>query len=206
MPKTPDEYAQVSVEGNVYKFKGNFHVIEPNQPIRNREGRLCGVTNPRDMTYVHSYGAEWVFFDGIAKGKIHATRCDNAACETKGFVYLPFRIFCPECLNRNTVIDVTDKVKKGATVYSFMITERTGAFNTLKKPIQFVNVAFEGVCTILMSYLPVGNPRWGCRLSPSFERKNRPTRSPTWPLFPRERPRISSPKDLPLGRSANRIK
>ena len=63
MPKTPEEYAQVSVEKNVYRFKGNFHNAEPNQPIRNQDGRLCGVTNPRDMTYVHSYGAEWVFFD-----------------------------------------------------------------------------------------------------------------------------------------------
>lgn len=174
MPKKPDEYAQVSVEGNVYRFKGNFHVIEPNQPIRNREGRLCGVTNPRDMTYVHSYGAEWVFFDGITRGKIHATRCDNAACETKGSVYLPFRIFCPECLGKNTVIDVTDKVKEGATIYSFMITERTGAFNTLKKPIQFVNVAFEGVCTILMSYLPIGKPEMGMRTVPIF-RTQKPT-------------------------------
>ena len=192
MPKTPDEYAQVEVKGNAYRFKGRFHVIEPNQAIRNQEGRLCGVTNPRDMTYVHSYGAEWVFFDGIGKGKIHATRCDNAKCETKGSVYLPFRIFCPECLTRNTVIDVTDRVKKGATVYSFMVTERTGAFNTLKTPIQFVNVAFEGVSTILMSYLPVGKPEMGQKVVPIFRTK-KPTTTITDLAF------------VPLGTSADKL-
>lgn len=178
MPKTPAEYAKASIEKNAYKFEGNFHVIEPNQPIRNTEGKLCGVTNPRDMTYVHSYGAEWVFFDGIGKGKIHATRCDNSACETRGSIYLPFRIYCPDCLKRTTVIDVTDKVRKTATIHSFMVTERTGAFNTLKKPIQFVNVEFEGVCTILMSYLPVGKPEMGMRIVPIFR-----TKKPTYTII-----------------------
>ena len=178
MPKTPEEYAHVSVEGNAYRFKGNFHVIEPNQAIRNKEGRLCGVTNPRDMTYVHSYGAEWVFFDGIGKGKLHATRCDNPKCETKGSTYLPFRIFCPECLDRNTVLDVTDKARKGARIYSFMVTERTGAFNTLTKPIQFVNVEFDGICTILMSYMPVGKPEMGMKVVPIFRTK-KPTHTIT---------------------------
>lgn len=195
MPKTPEEYAQVSVEKNVYRFKGNFHNAEPNQPIRNQDGRLCGVTNPRDMTYVHSYGAEWVFFDGIGKGKLHATRCDNARCETKGSVYLPFRIFCPECLTRNTVLDVTEQARKGARVYSFMVTERTGAFNTLQKPIQFVNVEFDGICTILMSYLPVGKPEMGMKVVPIFR-----TKKPTFTITDLAFVPLDTPADkLPEG-------
>ncbi len=192
MPKTPEEYAQVSVEKNAYRFKGNFHNIEPNQPIRNQDGRLCGVTNPRDMTYVHSYGAEWVFFDGIGKGKIHATRCDNPKCETKGSVYLPFRIFCPDCLSRNTVLDMTEQTRKGARVYSFMVTERTGAFNTLQKPIQFVNVEFDGICTILMSYMPVGKPEMGMKVVPIFRTK-KPTHTITDLAF------------VPLGTPADKL-
>lgn len=192
MPKTPEEYAQVEIANNAYRFKGNFHVIEPNQPIRNQKGQLCGITNPRDMTYVHSYGAEWIFFDGIGKGKIHATRCDNKACETKGSIYLPFRIYCPDCLHKATVIDVTSQVKETATVHSFMTTERTGAFNTLRKPIRFVNVEFQGVCTILMSYLPVGEPKMGMRIVPIFR-----TKKPTYT--------ITDLAFVPLGTKENQL-
>jgi hypothetical protein len=151
---------------------GAFHVIYPNTPIYNENKALCGVTNPRDMTYIHSYGAEAPFFEGLSKGILRGTRCDNRKCEFKGSVYLPFRIFCPDCLRRMTVVDLTPIAKKSAVVHSFMITERTGAFNTLGKPIKFINVEFEGVCTILMGYLSVGEPEIGVRVVPIFRTKN----------------------------------
>lgn len=164
---------RVSVVEGRYRMRGDFHTIEPNQAIRNEIGKLCGVTNPRRLVHTHSYGGEHEFFAGIAEGRLIGTRCDNADCEV-GYesVFLPFRIYCPDCLQKTTSVDLTEVANRNATVHSFMITERTGAFNTLEKPIRFINVEFEGVCTILMGYLLVGEPRIGARVVPIFGTEN----------------------------------
>jgi len=174
MPKTDQEKGYVSIKKGAYKLKGIFHNIEKNQPIFNEDTKkLAGVTNPRDMTYVHSYGGEAIFFESLGKGKLMATRCDNSKCESKGSVYLPFRIYCPDCLRKNTPIDITKKAQQTARIYSYIITERSGAFNTLPKPIKFVNVEFDKeVVTILMSVLVVGEPEIGKRIIPIFRTKN----------------------------------
>ena len=72
-------FGQVYVKNNQYKLKGAFHHLTPNTPIRNADDdwKLLGVTNPRDMTYIHSYGGEAIFFESLSKGKLLATRCDN---------------------------------------------------------------------------------------------------------------------------------
>ena len=164
-------FGTVQVKKNKYKIKGDFHHITPNMPIRNAdEGwKLMGVTNPREMIYIHSYGGEAPFFESLCKGKLLATRCDNPDCFMKGTIYQPFRIHCIECLGKNTVIDLTDVAKKTARVHTFMVCERSGAFNVLDKPIKFINVEFEGVATILMSYLVVGEPKIGMRVVPIFK-------------------------------------
>ncbi len=164
---------------NRYRLRGEFHSIEPNQPIRNEAGRLCGVTNPRRLVHTHSYGGEYAFFSGIAEGRLIGTRCDNADCEV-GYesVFMPFRIYCPDCLQRTTSVDLTEVANRTGTVHSFMITERTGAFNTLEKPIKFINVEFEGVCTILMGYLLRGEPAIGDRVAPIFA-----TEQPTYTIL-----------------------
>ncbi|MFX1586815.1 MAG: Zn-ribbon domain-containing OB-fold protein [Promethearchaeota archaeon] len=174
MPKTEKEKGFVEIINGRYKPKGIFHIIEKNQPIFNKDtGKLAGVTNPRDMTYIHSYGAEAIFFDSLGKGKLMASRCDNDRCETKGSIYEPFRIFCPDCLRKNTVVDITEKAQKTAKIHSFIVTHRSGAFNTLPKPIKFINVEFdEEVVTILMSVLVVGEPEIGKRVVPIFRTKN----------------------------------
>ncbi|MBF0477827.1 MAG: hypothetical protein HQK59_18760, partial [Deltaproteobacteria bacterium] len=89
-------FGTVTVKNGKYRVKGDFHHITPNMPIRNEnEGRrLMGVTNPREMTFIHSYGGEAIFFESLGKGIIYGTRCDNPGCEFKGTVYLPFRIHC----------------------------------------------------------------------------------------------------------------
>ena len=169
----------VDVVENRYRLRGEFHSIEPNQPIRNEEGRLCGVTNPRRLVHTHSYGGEYEFFSGIAEGRLVGTRCDNADCEVGyGSIFMPFRIYCPDCLQRTTSVDLTEVASRTATVHSFMITERTGAFNTLEKPIKFINVEFEGVCTILMGYLLRGEPAIGDRVVPIFA-----TEQPTYTIL-----------------------
>jgi uncharacterized OB-fold protein len=172
MPKTDDEKGYVEIVNGRYKPKGTFHVIEENQPIFIKEtGKLAGVTNPRDMTYIHSYGGEAVFFESLGKGKLIASRCENEKCDIKS-TFMPFRIYCPDCLRKNTEFDLTDIARKTAKIHSFIITHRSGAFNTLKKPIKFINVEFEGVDTILMSYLSVGEPEIDKRVVPIFRTKN----------------------------------
>ena len=173
-------FGQVFVKNNQYKIKGDFHHMTPNTPIRDAENgwKLLGVTNPRDMTYIHSYNGEAPFFEGLSQGKLLATRCDNPKCKYKGSVYQPFRIHCPDCLRKNTVIDMTDIAKKSAKVHTFMVCERSGAFNILDKPIKFINIEFDGVVTILMSYLSLGDPAIGMRVAPIFKRL-----SPTYTIL-----------------------
>ena len=166
----------VTVKDGKYRPRGEFHRIEPNTPICDADDgwRLLGVTNPREMVYIHSYGGEAPFFESLGQGKLLATRCDNPDCEMKGTVYQPFRIHCIDCLGRNTVLDMTDLARKTARIHTFMVCERSGAFNVLETPIKFINIEFEGVPTILMSYLSMGEPEIGMRVVPIF-RKVGPT-------------------------------
>jgi uncharacterized OB-fold protein len=166
-------------------------------PIRDEDNgwRLLGVTNPREMTYIHTYGGEAPFFEGLSEGKIFGTRCDNEDCDFTGTRYVPFRIHCPDCLARNTVVDVTEVCRESATIHTFMVCERSGAFNTLDTPIRFINVEFEGVATILMSYLSVGEPEIGMRVVPIFR-----TLDPTYTITDLSWvPEGTSAKDLPRG-------
>jgi uncharacterized OB-fold protein len=162
-------FGTVDVMGGKYKPKGIFHRPEKNTPIRREDGKLVGITNPRDITHMHSYGGEALYFESLGKGLLYGTRCDNQDCESKGSIFMPFRIACPDCLEKATPVDMAEVAKKTATVHSFIITERTGAFNALEIPIRFINVEFEGVCTILMSYMPVGQPEIGMRVVPIFK-------------------------------------
>jgi uncharacterized protein len=164
-------FATVKVKNNKYKVKVDFHHLTPNTPIRDLDdkGKLLGVTNPREMTYIHSYGGEAIFFESLSKGKLMATRCENPKCESKGTIYQPFRIFCMDCLGKNKVIDMTEIAKKTALIHTFMVCERSGAFNVLDKPIKFINIEFKGVDTILMSILAFGEPEMGMRVVPIFK-------------------------------------
>ena len=161
-------FGKVTVKDGKYRIKGDFHMVSQNVPIRNENDNhsLMGVTNPRAITHIHMYGGEAVFFENLSRGKLYGTRCDNPDCETTGSNYIPFRIFCPDCLSRNRIVDFTELCKRTATIHTFMVCERSGAFNTLETPIKFINIEFEGVGTILMSYLSLGDPKMGMRVVP----------------------------------------
>jgi len=167
-------YGRVQVKNHRYRFRGDFHRLEQNLPIRDAdEGwALVGVTKPRDMTYVHTYGGEAPFFESLSKGKLLATKCVNSKCEAKGSIFQPFRVHCPDCLSKCEILDMTELAKKTGTIHTFMVCERSGAFSILDKPIKFINVEFEGVCTILMSYLLMGEPSIGMRVQPVFKYYN----------------------------------
>ena len=96
-------FGQVYVKNNQYKIKGDFHHLEQHMPIRDADDgwRLMGVTNPRDMTYIHSYGGEALFFESLSQGQA-AWRpgATTRNAKTKGSIYQPFRIHCPDCLSK----------------------------------------------------------------------------------------------------------
>lgn len=162
----------VTVENGRYVPEGAFHQIEAGTPIRKEGGELAGVTKPRNMTYIHSYGGEAPFFQAVSeKARLLATRCDNPACAGKGTIYLPYRVHCPDCLAKMTTVDVTAIANEVATIYTYIVTERSGAFNTLEKPIRFVDIAFPGagIGTLLKGYLVgPGTPAFGLRVKPVF--------------------------------------
>ena len=187
----------VTVRDNKYRPKGDFHRVEPNTPIRSAdEGwRLLGVTNPREMVYIHSYGGEAPFFESLGRGRLLATRCANPACGMQGTVYQPFRIHCIDCLGRNTIFDMTELAQKTARIHTFMVCERSGAFNVLPTPIKFINIEFDGVATILMSYLSAGEPTIGMRVVPIFR-----TVDPTYTILDLSWvPEGTQAEDLPQG-------
>ena len=66
------QYGQVQVKNSRYKFRGDFHRLEQHMPIRDadNEWKLVGVTKPRDLTYVHTYGGEAAFFEALSQGKL----------------------------------------------------------------------------------------------------------------------------------------
>ena len=173
-------YPRVHVRKGKYRIAGDFHHLDPHLPIREADdaGRLLGVTNPRQMTYIHSYGGEAPFFEALSRKQLLATRCDQPSCESRGATYLPFRIHCPDCLGRNGIVDVTDRARQSARVHTFMVCERAGAFNLLDRPIKFINIEFEGIDTILMSYLSLGEPRIGMEVVPIFR-----TQDPTFTIL-----------------------
>ena len=162
----------VKAEGKRYVIHGQFHTMESGTPVM--EGNeLRGVTKPRHMTYIHSYGSEATFFQALTKGRLLATRCDNKDCEGFGDTWIPFRIACPDCLKKNTVVDVTNEANKGAFIHTFITTERTGAFNALPTPIRFLDIEIPGCATILKSYMSgPGQPDFNKRVIPIFNTTN----------------------------------
>jgi len=164
----------VKIVKGQYKPEGTFHNGVPGTGIFDENKTLWGVTKPRDMTYMISLGGEAPFFQAVSeKGRLLATRCVNKACQGHGSIYLPFRIVCPDCLSKMKIIDVTDLAVKKAKVHTFIVTHRSGAFNTLPKPIRFVDVEFPGICTMLKGYMSgPGTPEIGMRVVPIFRTKN----------------------------------
>ncbi len=67
---------QVHVKKGQYKIKGDFHHLELGQPIRlaDEDWRLIGITNPRQLTHMHSYGGEAPFFENSEQGKADGDR------------------------------------------------------------------------------------------------------------------------------------
>ena len=115
-------FGKVKVQDGKYMFDGKFHQAHPGTPIRDEDGYLCGVTKPRTVVHVHSYGNEAEFFQGLAEGELRVSYCDNESCPSYSKHFLPFRIHCPDCLEETDWFDGIDNAIDSAIVYSFMVT------------------------------------------------------------------------------------
>ena len=136
---------------------------------------------PRSPTHIHTYGGETPFFKGLTEGKLLATRCANKNCDPSGkagYLHLPPRVYCPDCLEKMEWEDITERAARSAKVHTHIRVERPGAFNRVPMPCQLISVEIDGVATILMSVLSEGEPEIGLAIEPVFN-----TTTPTFTIL-----------------------
>lgn len=177
-------------------WEGYFVDIMQCAPIFDEHGHLTGVTKTRGVTHLRSYGLEAPFFEALAKGKLMATQCTFEQCPSHGKLYLPWMSACPECLHETKPVDVTSMVADTAVIYTYIVTSRTGAFNTLPTPIRFVDMRTPGIPTFFKGYMSCeGVPEIGMRLVPIFR-----TKSPTYTILDISWVAVGTPpENLPEG-------
>ncbi len=126
------------------------------------------IEKPRAPIHIHSYGGETPFFRGLTEGRLLATKCTNPVCDpagVEGQVFLPPRVYCPDCLEKMEWIDVTNWKGK---VHTHITVKYPGAFNRLELPCHLISVEIEGVSTIMMSVLRDADPEIGLEIEPRF--------------------------------------
>ena len=137
------------------------------------------VEKPRALSHVHTYGGESKFFEGLTHGKLYATRCTNkgSGCVSaeSGEMYLPPRVYCPDCLERMEWVELKNPKAK---IHTHITIKYPGAFNRLPLPAHLISVEIEGVVTIMMSYLVGAEPKIGMEIEPRFN-----TTKPTFSIL-----------------------
>lgn len=104
-------------------------------------------------THFHTYGLLTPYFQGLAEGRLMATRCVNKGCPISrgnGDMWLPPRADCPDCHHPMEWKEV--KEPRGY-IYSYTYVERGGTGLEIECPYYQVDVKIEGVGTILKGYL-----------------------------------------------------
>ncbi len=107
-------------------------------------------------THFHTYGLLTPYFQGLAMGKLMATRCANPQCPISrgmGEAWLPPRADCPDC---HQPMEWQEIRNTRGTIYTYTLVERGGAGLELPTPYYQIDVKIEGVCTIVKSYLAKG--------------------------------------------------
>ena len=140
--------------------------------IVNEKGDLLGITKPRSPVHIHSYGGEAPFFKALTEGKLLGSKCMNKKCDPagkEGMIFMPYRVYCPDCLEKLEDIDMT---KVPAKIHTHITVARPGAFNEVPMPCHLISVEVEGVATLLMSYLMGAEPKIGLPVKPVFNTKN----------------------------------
>jgi uncharacterized OB-fold protein len=122
-----------------------------------------------DGTHYHTYGMLTPYFQGLAQGRLMATRCANPGCPIShgdGELWLPPRADCPDCHQPMVWRQVEDP---RGYVYTYTYVERGGTGLELPCPYYQIDVKMDGVATILKSYLVGTGPvRIGDRVRAGF--------------------------------------
>jgi uncharacterized OB-fold protein len=117
----------------------------------------------------HTYGQLTRYFQGLAEGRLLATRCLNPGCPIgrgDGQLWLPPRADCPDCHQPMAWKEIEDP---RGYVYTYTYVERGGTGLELPCPYYQIDVRMEGVCTFLKSYLSGPGPlRIGDRVRARF--------------------------------------
>lgn len=104
-------------------------------------------------THFHTYGLLTPYFEGLAQGKLLATRCVNPGCpisKGNGDLWLPPRADCPDCHQPMTWQEIRDP---RGYIYTYTHVERGGTGLEIECPYYQIDVKMEGVGTIVKSYL-----------------------------------------------------
>lgn len=157
-----------------------FNNLNPGATVLRRLDPIV-LEKPRAPTHIHTYGGETPFFKGLTEGRLLATRCANPDCDPSGmagYLHLPPRVYCPDCLEKMVWEDITERAATTARVHTHIRVERPGAFNRVPMPCQLISVEIDGVATILMSVLSEGEPEIGLEIEPVFN-----TSKPTFTIL-----------------------
>lgn len=107
----------------------------------------------KEGTHYHTYGLLTPYFEGLANGRLMATKCINKSCpigKGNGELWLPPRADCPDCHQPMKWEEI--KEPEGY-IYSYTYVERGGTGLEVECPYYQVDVKIEGVGTILKGYL-----------------------------------------------------
>lgn len=104
-------------------------------------------------THYHTYGQLTPYFIGLTEGRLMGTRCVNDDCPIsrgRGELWLPPRADCPDC---HQPMEWQEVQELTGFIYAFTKVERGGTGLEIETPYYQIDVALEGVATIVKSYL-----------------------------------------------------
>ncbi len=156
------------------KHEFEFNNLNPNATVLRRLDPIV-IEKPRAPIHIHTYGGETPFFKGLAEGKLMATKCTNKKCDPagkSGDFFLPPRVYCPDCLEKMSWVDVTEIARRTAKIHTHITVAHPGAFNRVPMPCELISVEMEGSDTIIMSQLKGAKPEIGMPVEPVFNTSN----------------------------------
>ena len=140
MGTTTDEKVRLITTPSTITSKGDVWILHV--PRFGEEG-----------THLHTYGMLTPYFQGLAEGRLMATRCVNPRCpisKGNGERWLPPRADCPDC-HQPMVWDQI--MRPEGHIYAYTWVERGGTGLEIETPYYQIDVTIDGVSTILKGYL-----------------------------------------------------
>jgi uncharacterized protein len=145
----------------VVKLTGVPMVVETTSPA-------MVIQWPRTIVHHHTYGLLSPFFEGLKKGVLRATRCNNPDCEEKRF-WLPPRADCPDCLKRMGWKELKNPVI--GEIFTYTHVEYPGNGIEISYPYYQIDVKIPGAATVMKGYLTKGEAKIGMKVKACFRTK-----------------------------------